>query len=160
MTKRSKRYLRGLWETLAPGSAVVRTSDTTTVIKEPGVAEVRVRNSDIAKFGTRADRKTDLWQYAQKRPLPYKKTTEEKISQHVKDLKKTYRREIKIRHRPTQSDAASGVSSANSDISKAMTSRKPQKLEAGGKRSRQSSTTLNASNASSVAASSAASSTT
>ena len=48
VAKRSKRDLRGLWEILAPGSTVVRTSDTTTVIKEPGVPEVRVRNSDIA----------------------------------------------------------------------------------------------------------------
>ena len=61
-TKRSKRDLRGLWETLAPGSTVVRTSDTTTVIKEPGVPEVCVRKSDIAKFGTRAERNTDLWE--------------------------------------------------------------------------------------------------
>ena len=68
--KRPKRDLRGLWETLAPGSTVVRTSDTTTVIKEPRVPEVRVRNSDIAKFGTRAERNTDLWQYDQRRPLP------------------------------------------------------------------------------------------
>ena len=59
VTKRSKRDLRGLWETLAPGSTVVRTSDTTTVIKEPGVTEVNVLNSDIAKFGTRAERNTD-----------------------------------------------------------------------------------------------------
>ena len=66
VTKRSKRDLRGLWETLAPGSTVVRTSDTTTVIKEPGVPEVRVRNSDFAKFGTRAERNTDLLQYAQR----------------------------------------------------------------------------------------------
>ena len=65
VSKRSKRDLRGLWETLAPGSTVVRTSDTTTVIKEPRVPEVSVRNSDIAKFGTRAERNTDLWQYAQ-----------------------------------------------------------------------------------------------
>ena len=159
MAKRSKRDLRGLWETLAPGSTVVRTSDTTTVIKEPGVPEVRVRNSDIAEFGTRAERHTDLWQYAQRRPLPYEKTTEEKISQHTKDKKKKYRGEIKIRHRPTQSDAASGVSSANNNISKAMSSRKPKKPQAGGKRSRQCSTTLNTSAASSVAVSSAASST-
>ena len=75
-------------EALAPGSTVERTSDTTTVIKEPGVPEVRVRNSDIAKFDTRAERNTDIWQYAQRRPLPYEKTTEEKISQHMKDLKK------------------------------------------------------------------------
>ena len=73
VTKRSKRDLRGLWETLAPGSTVVRTSDTTTVIKEPGVPEVCVRNSDIAKFGTRAERNTDLWEYAKRRPLPYEK---------------------------------------------------------------------------------------
>ena len=159
VTKRLKRDLRGLWETLAPGSTVVRTSDTTTVIKEPGIPEVRVRNSDIAKFSTRAERHTDIWQYAKRRPLPYEKTTEEEISQHTKDLKKKYRGEIKIRHRPTQSDAASGVSSANSSISKAMSSGKPKKPQAGGKRSRQSSTAFNTSNTSSAAASSAASST-
>ena len=110
-------------------------------------------------FGTRAERHPDIWQYAQGRPLPYEKTTEEKISQHTKDLKKNYRGEIKIHHRPTQSDAASEVSSANSNISKAMSSRKPKKPQAGGKRSRQSSTALNTSNDSSVAASSGASST-
>ena len=152
VSKRSKRDLRCLWETLAPGSTVVRTSDTTTVIKEPGVPEVRVRNSDIVKFGTRAERNTELWQYVQRRPLPYEKTTEEKIAQHTKDLKKKHRGEIKICHRPTQSDAASGVSSANSNISKAMSSRKQKKPQPGSNRSRKSSTTLNTSNASSVAA--------
>ena len=134
MTKRSKRDLRGLWETLVPGSRVERTSDTAAVNKEPGVPEVQVRNSDMAKFGTRAERQADSWQYAQRRPLPYEKTTEEKLSLHMKDLKKKYRGEIKIRHRPTKSDAASGVSSANSNISKAMSSRKPKKPQAGGKR--------------------------
>ena len=127
VTKRSKRDLCGLWETLAPGSTVVRTSNTTTVIKEPGVPEVSVRNSDIAKFGTRAERNTDLWEYAKRRPLPYEKTTEEKIAQHTKELKKKFRGEIKIRHRHNQSDAASGVSSANSNISKAMASIKNTK---------------------------------
>ena len=157
--KVSKRDLRGLWETLVPGSTVVRTSDTRTVIKEPGLPEVRVRNSDIAKFGTRAERNTEIWQYAQRRPLPYEKTTEEKLAQHKKDLKKKYRGEIKIRHRPTQSDAVSGVSSANSNISKAMSSRKPKKPQPGSNRSRKSSTTLNTFNASSVTASSVTSST-
>ena len=143
VSKRSKKDLRGLWETLAPGSSVVRTSPTTTVIKEPGVPEVRVRNSDIAKFETRAECNTDFSQYAQRRPLPYGKTTEEKIAQHTKDLRKKYRREIKIRHRPTQSVTASGFSSANSNISKAISSRKPKKPQAGRNRSRQSSATLN-----------------
>ena len=86
VSKRSKRDPRGLWETLAPGSTVVRTSPTTTVLKEPGVPEVRVRNNDIAKFGTHAERNTELCQYAQRRPLPYEKTTELKIAQHTKDL--------------------------------------------------------------------------
>ena len=159
VSKRSKRELSGLWETLAPGSTVVRTSDTTTVIKEPGVPEVSVRNSNIAKFGTRAERNTEFWQYAQRRPLPYEKTMEEKIAQHTKDLKKKYRGKIKIRHRPTQSDAASGVSSANSNISKAMSSCKPKKPQPGRNRSSKSSTNLNTSNASSIASSSVTSST-
>ena len=160
VTKRSKKDLRGLWETLTPGSTVQGTSDTTTVIKEPGVPQVRVRDSDIAKIGNHTEPNTDIWQCAQRRPLPYEKTIEEQISQHMKDLKKKYRGEKKIRHRPTQSDAASGVSSANSNIAKAMSSRKPKKPQAGGKRSRQSSPALNTSNASSVAASSAQSSST
>ena len=42
---------------------MVRTSPTTTLIKEPGVPEVKIRNSDIAKFVTEAERNTDLWTY-------------------------------------------------------------------------------------------------
>ena len=64
VSKQSKRDFPCLWETLAPSSTVVRTSPTTTAIKEPGVPEVKVRNSDNAKFGTRAERNTELWQYA------------------------------------------------------------------------------------------------
>ena len=116
-------------------------------------------NSDFAKFGTRAERNSDLWQYAQRRPLPYNKTIEEEIAQNTKDLKKKYRGEIKIRHRPTQSDAASGISSANSNISKAMSTQKPRKPQVGRNRSGQSSVTLKTSNVSSVAASSVTSAT-
>ena len=59
VTKRSTRDIRGVGETLAPGSTVVRTSHSTAVIEEPGIPEVKVRNSDIAKFGTKAERNTD-----------------------------------------------------------------------------------------------------
>ena len=86
VSKRSKKGLRGLWETLAPGSTDVRKSPTTTAIKESGVPEIKVRNSDIAKFRTQAKQNTELWQYAQIRSLPYGKTTEEKIAQHSKEL--------------------------------------------------------------------------
>ena len=88
VTERSERNIKGVWDTLAPGSTVVCTSPSTAVIEEPGVPEVKVRNSDIAKFGSKAERNTDLWQYTQRRPLPYDKTTEEKIAFHLKELKK------------------------------------------------------------------------
>ena len=86
--KRSNRDLRGLWETLASGCTVVRTSPSTTAIKEPGVPEVKLRKIDIANFGRRAERNTELSQYAHRKPLPHDKTTEEKIHQHSKELEK------------------------------------------------------------------------
>ena len=52
--QRQKKNLDGLYEVLAPGSTVCKVSPTASVIKEPHKQEVRVRNSDIAKFGTRA----------------------------------------------------------------------------------------------------------
>ena len=55
--QRQKINLDGLYEVLAPRSTVCKVSPTTSVIKEPNRQEVRVRNSDIAKFGTRADRR-------------------------------------------------------------------------------------------------------
>ena len=85
--------------------------------------------------------------------------TEEKISQNSKELKKKYRGDIKFRHHPTQTDTASGISSANSNISKAESSRKLKKPQLVTSCSRQSSVTSNTSNASSVAASSVTSST-
>ena len=53
-TKRSKKSLDGLYEVLAPGSSVVKTDSYTSIIKEPGKREVTIRNSDLAKFGTKA----------------------------------------------------------------------------------------------------------
>ena len=61
--QRQKKNLDGLYEVLAPGSTVCKVSPTTSVIKEPNRQEVRVRNSAIAKFDTRAERDTDLTQY-------------------------------------------------------------------------------------------------
>ena len=86
---------------------------------------MKVLGSDIAKFGTLEEQNMELRQYAQSSLLPYDKTTEEKIAHHSKELQKKYREDIKIRHR--QADNASGISSANSKISKTMSSRKPKK---------------------------------
>ena len=123
--KRAKRQLAGLYEVLKPGSFVTKSSPTTTIINEPGRAPVKVRDSDLAKFGTKAERSTNLWVYAQRRPAPYEKTTEFKIAKHSNDLNKQKGGEIKIRHR--QRDTTSVVSSVNSNVSRALTVRKPTK---------------------------------
>ena len=129
VTKGSKIDRRCLWDAFAPGSVVTRTSPTATVIREPGAPEVRVINKDFAKFGTKVEQNTPLWQYAQRRTLPYEKTTEQKIAQHTKDLEKKQRDDTKIR----QGHAVNllGISSAKSKNSNAMTARKsfkPQTL--------------------------------
>ena len=123
--KRAKRQLAGLYEVLKPGSFVTKSSPTTTIINEPGRSPVKVPDSDLAKFGTKAERSTNLWVYAQRRPAPYEKTTEFKIAKHSNDHKKQKRCEIKIRHR--QRDTTSVVSSINSNVSHALMVRKPTK---------------------------------
>ena len=123
--KRAKRQLAGLYEVLKPGSFVTNSSPTTTIIYEPGRSPVKVRDSDLAKFGTEADRSTNLWMYAQRRPAPYEQTTETKIAKHSNDLKRQKRGEIKIRH--SQRDTTSVVSSINSNVSRALKVRKPVK---------------------------------
>ena len=85
--QRQKKNLDGLYEVLAPGSTVCKVSPTTSVIKEPHKQEVRVRNSDIAKFGTRAERETELTQYIERRPKKInEKTLEQKIQKHKRDI--------------------------------------------------------------------------
>ena len=123
--KRAERQLAGLYEVLKPGSSVTKSSPTTTIINEPGRSPVKVRDSDLAKFGTKAERPTNLWAYAQRRPAPYEQTTETKIAKHSNDVKRQKRGEIKIRHR--HRDTTSVVSSVNSNVSRALTVRKPVK---------------------------------
>ena len=87
--KRSKKSLFGLYEVLAPGSSVIKTDIFTSVIKEPGKREVTFRNSDLAKFGTKAERQTELQIYASRRPkLPSGKITEDLINQNAREAKK------------------------------------------------------------------------
>ena len=77
--KRAKKQLAGLFEVLKPGSYVTKSSPTTTIINEPGRSPVKVRDSGFAKFRTKAERATNLWTYAQRRPAPYEQTTETKL---------------------------------------------------------------------------------
>ena len=55
--KRSKKNLDRLYKFLAPSLVVQKTDHHTSVIREPGKLDVTFRNSDIAKFGTRVEKK-------------------------------------------------------------------------------------------------------
>ena len=118
--QRQKKNLDGLYEVLAPGSILCKVSPATSVIKEPHKQEVRVRNSDIAKFGTRAERDTDLAQYIERRPKKInEKTIEHKIYKHKRDLIRKNTGNKKIKRNRRQSDDVSVVSSGRSCISSA-----------------------------------------
>ena len=85
--RRSKKNLDGLYEMLAPGSVVQKTDQYTSVIRESGKLEVTVRNSDIAKFGTHDERKTQLMEYVNRRgPRVHEKSTEAKSLSHTKEF--------------------------------------------------------------------------
>ena len=102
--KRSKKNLDGLYEVLAPGSVVQKADQYISVIREPGKMEVTVRNSDIAKFGTREERKTKLTDYIDRRgPRTHEKTTEAKILSHVKECTRIQKGDRKMKHRKRES---------------------------------------------------------
>ena len=119
-SQRQKKNLDGLYEVLAPGSTVCKVSPTTSVIKEPNRQEIRVRNSDIAKFGTRAQRDADLTQYIERRPKKIlEKTVEQKINKHRRDLIRKNIGDKKIKKNRKQADDINVVSSGRSYVSSA-----------------------------------------
>ena len=121
--KRSKRDLQGLHEAPNTGSVATGISATTSVSKEPGVQEVRVWNSDIAEFVTKAEINTKLWQYAQRRSRTYDTITKDKISFHMRNLKT--KTGVTQRFAISSQITLLGISSTNSNISKSMAARKP-----------------------------------
>ena len=123
--KRSKKNLDGLYEVLAPGPVVQKTDQYTSVIREPGKMEVTVRNSDIAKFGTREERKTKLTDYINRRgPRLHENTTEAKILSHIKECTRIQKGDRKMKHR--KRETGSGVSSNKSNNARAMRVRMPK----------------------------------
>ena len=97
--KTAKKQLAGLHEVLKPGSYVTKSYPATTIINEPGRATVKIRDRDLAKFRTKAERAANLWTYAQRRPVPYEQTTETKIDKRSNSLRKQKRGEIKFLRR-------------------------------------------------------------
>ena len=129
MRTKGKKNLDGLYPVLATGSTVCKVSPTTSVIKEPNRQEVRVRNSDIAKFGTRAEKDTDQTQYIERRPKKInEKTIEQKIHKHKRDLIRKNTGDKKIKRNRMQADDVSVVSSGRSCISSAINIARSLKL--------------------------------
>ena len=124
-SRRSKKNLDGLYEVLAPRSVVQKTDQYTSVIREPGKLEATVRNSDIAKFATRDERKSKLMDYINRRgPRVHEKSTEARINCHIKEFTRIQKQDRKMKHR--KRDTGSGVSSNKLNIARAMRVRIPK----------------------------------
>ena len=83
-SQRQKKNLDGLYEVLASGSTVGKISAITSVIKEPKHQEVSVRNSDIAKIGTKNKQDTELGQNIDRGDLIRKDLGSKKIKRNKK----------------------------------------------------------------------------
>ena len=126
-SKRSKKSIDDLYEVLAPGSSVIKTDAYTSLIKEPGKREVKIRNSDLAKIGTKAERQTDLQIYANRRPkIPSGKITEDLINQHAREARKKLECNKKMKHKKIADDV-SAVSSTHSNVTRVLRVRMPVK---------------------------------
>ena len=117
--------LDGLYEVLAPGSVAQKTDNFTSINRERGNLDVTVRISDIAKFGTRNERKTKLHKHINRRgPRNLEKFTEAKVQSQKKEFTKIQKGDRKMKHR--KRDNASGVLSNGSNIDRAMRVRMPK----------------------------------
>ena len=116
-SRRSKKNLDGLYDVLAPGSVVQKTYQYTSVIREPGKLEVTVRNSDIAKFATRDERKSKLMDYVNRRePRVHEISTKAKINSQIKEFTRIQKGDRKMKNR--NRDTGSGVSSKKLNIAR------------------------------------------
>ena len=126
-TKRSKKSLDGLYEVVAPGSSVVKTDAYTSAIKEPGKREVTIRNSDLAKLGTKAQRQTELQIYANRMPIvPSGKIKQYLINQHAREARMKLKGNKRMKHRKVADDAIA-VSSIHSNVTRALRVTMPTK---------------------------------
>ena len=126
-TKRSKKSLDGLYDVLATGSSAVKTDKFTSVIKEPGKKDVTVRNTDLAKFGTKAERPMELQVYVNRRPKTLTgKITEDLISHHAQESRKKLKGGKRLKRRKIV-DNISAVSLIYSKVTRALRVRMPTK---------------------------------
>ena len=126
-SKRFRKCLNGLYEVLAPGSSVVKSKAQTLLLEKPGKIEVTVRISNLPKFGTKANKQTDLKCYIERRPkMPTGKTIKELTNRHAKDAKQKNEGDKKIKNKRINDDT-SCVSCIHSNVSRALRVRMPNK---------------------------------
>ena len=90
------------------------------MIKEPGKRDVTIRNSDLAKLGTKAERQTELQMYANRRPkTPTGKITKDVISYHSKETRKQLGGSKRMKQ-PKIADDVGVVSSIHSNVTRAL----------------------------------------
>ena len=81
----------------------------------------------MAKFGTKAERQTDLQKNANRRPkIPSGKITEDSINQHAREARRKLEGNKKMKHKKITDDM-SAVSSIHSKVTRALRVRKSVK---------------------------------
>ena len=126
-TKLSNKSLDGLYDVSAAGSSVVKTDNFTSVIKEPVKRDVTIRNSDLAKFGSKSERETELQVYVNRRTKTLTgKITEDLISHHAKEFRKKLEGGKRMKQRKI-ADHTSAVFSIHSNVTRALRVRMPTK---------------------------------
>ena len=66
---RSKKQLQGLYEAIPEGAALVKTSNSTLTIKYPCQDDTVLHKSDVARFGTPAQPRIPLIQFAARKTI-------------------------------------------------------------------------------------------
>ena len=66
---RSKKLLQGFYEAIPEGAALVKTSSLTLTIKYPGQDDTGLHKSEVARFGTPAQPRIPLIQFAARKPV-------------------------------------------------------------------------------------------
>ena len=101
---RSKKQLQGLYEAIPEGAALVKTSGSTMVIRYPGQDDTVLHKSEVARFGTPAQPKIPLIQFAaRKTVINHHGKIQRQMNVHQKDQCAKLKGEKTIRKRTNDS---------------------------------------------------------
>ena len=103
-TTRSKNQLRGLYEAIPEGAALIKTSDSTMTIKYPGQDDTVLHKSELARFGTPSQPRIPLIQFAaRKTVINHHGKIQRHMNAHHKEQSAKLKGEKSIRKRPSDS---------------------------------------------------------